>query len=78
MNTRRMGFHIGDISTLLSGTLWEVMTVGGVNREEGSLSTAEVLDMTEGGTQEWRNIASMNTSNTSNTSNRDITDWDSK
>ena len=30
-----------------------------MNRE--SINTSEVLDMTEGGTQEWRNIASMNT-----------------
>ena len=38
-----------------------IYAVGGRNREEGSLNTAEVLDMTEGGTQEWRNISSMNT-----------------
>ena len=38
-----------------------IYAVGGWNREEGTLNTAEVLDMTEGGTQEWRNIARMNT-----------------
>ena len=38
-----------------------IYAVGGFNREEGRLNTAEVLDMTVGGTQEWRNISNMNT-----------------
>merc|ERR1712126_38902 len=40
-----------------------IYAVGGRKdiREEEILRTAEVLDLTMGGTQEWRNIASMNT-----------------
>merc|ERR1719334_2014144 len=40
-----------------------IYAVGGMKTfgdEDGCLETAEVLDMTEGGTQEWRNIASLN------------------
>ena len=42
-----------------------IYAVGGFNREERMLNTAEVLDMTVGGTQEGRNIANMNTKRSS-------------
>merc|ERR1719228_2078489 len=48
----------------------KIYAVGGENMEagwngsSGKLNTAEVLDLTEGGTQEWRNIANMNTART--------------
>jgi len=38
-----------------------IYAIGGVNREEGRLRSAEVLDLTVEGTQEWKYIASMNT-----------------
>ena len=38
-----------------------IYAVGGMNSVGGYLNTAEVLDLAVGGTQEWRNIADMNT-----------------
>jgi len=38
-----------------------IYAIGGMDDMEERFRTAEVLDLTIGGTQEWRNIASMNT-----------------
>merc|ERR1712126_140972 len=54
MQSERYGLEVAMLN-------YRIYSIREFNREEGGLNTIEVLDLTIRGTQEWRNIASMNT-----------------